>query len=1079
VTTPVRLEDVRRAWDANDPELVPLVLALAEQTDPPPAVPIRQGAPTFDLFLRIIRGHGFNRKTPVEQRHFRVEQIKALEAPDAEVPLSDRLRLHDFILDLWNDNGTFARTYLLQIIARIPLVYGPWRALKRIYKEAEARDDTEVLGALAARFDATLARGSTPVSRATLSYLSRRAWRYLRRLGVSLPAVYADAAVDFLAPYTNDTYWRGTWVANHIFFHESKKYNRASFTLHPYPTNLLEHRAYPDLWKRTPRPLFSLLERAQSDQVLHFAASALKADFRASLREVEPGWVARLVGRGSKAIDEFVVWILQNVPRFEQSAFRTLGLHEAVLKLFDSPAPTAQAYAADYARTYARDLPVDELVRLANNSHEAVRKLAADLLLGRDPRKEVGLEAWGKLLDTQYGHPLAAEVIRKHFGASELTPAWFADRLFTSHAPAFQFIKTILPQVHPAAKLGATFFIGLIDRLDDPAERAVQNVAGFALAELSRFDLNTLDADFLQRLVLHPTTSRQAIAWINEGRLKAQTIPVAFWKVLAYHPAWDADPWIAALKQRPQPWAQQLGFGESLADQVLIWLKDVRRFGPSDLGLDWLMQLVVRSEERYHDFALDVLSRSFTPSDFAPKSAAAPTATPAAPITVDLAKATFLFTGKLATMNRNEAEGKVKTAGGVNAASVTPKLHYLVIGDEGSPLYGAGAKGSKQTKAEDLNAKGANIKIISETAFLQMLVGGVKEVSADASLAGSERLWAMATAPGQVDAPLARFAIQYLRRHHPDIALKETDRPVDPGAEIPAAFLTFERVEPLFAESRKPLRDLALELARWEFARWAPSAPALLKLAEMPYGDVRKFVSEALLADDAPEHRRYRINPDTLSPAAVYSFCESADEATRTLGMKLIEKSPRLQVPEELFRLTESPDRRVRAFIIRTLWGLYRDRGITTGWKPYIPTAPTVGGPNVLKAAAADAERRGTGAPHRPEKLPAEVPSLAEFLRRVLFEIPPGGSESAKTEDGEGPAVKLKRLPARKAKLSLVEVLRDLALEDAAFAKGILPLLEEFMVSRGVSERAACLVAVTRIKYQANGAKVVAGERGQ
>jgi hypothetical protein len=101
--------------------------------------------------------------------------------------------------------------------------------------------------------------------------------------------------------------------------------------------------------------------------------------------------------------------------------------------------------------------------------------------------------------------------------------------------------------------------------------------------------------------------------------------------------------------------------------------------------------------------------------------------------------------------------------------------------------------------------------------------------------------------------------------------------------------------------------------------------------------------------------------------------------------------------------------------------------------------------------------------PHRPEKPPAAQQSLAEFLRRVLFEIPPGRPE-APPADGQA-ATKLKPLPARRAKLELVEVMRDLALEDAAFAAGVLPLLEEFMRSRGLSERAACLVAVTRIRH--------------
>ena len=61
--------------------------------------------------------------------------------------------------------------------------------------------------------------------------------------------------------------------------------------------------------------------------------------------------------------------------------------------------------------------------------------------------------------------------------------------------------------------------------------------------------------------------------------------------------------------------------------------------------------------------------------------------------------------------------------------------------------------------------------------------------------------------------------------------------------------------------------------------------------------------------------------------------------------------------------------------------------------------------------------------------------------------------------------VKLKPLPARLAKLSLIETLRDLAIEDKEFADLVLPLFEEFMASRGKSEQAACLVAVTRIKH--------------
>ncbi len=1068
--TRLRLDDVRRAWEARDPGLVGLVEALGSQADEAPTTPIRDGAPTFARYLTEIHTKAFYKtKTPIEQQHYRVEQLKALAAPDAEVPLPDRLRLDEILLALWADNGPFARTSLLAIIARVALRYGPWRALKRIFKEAEARDDTEILGALAARFDALPIPLQTPpeVTSGTNSYLRRRAWRYLRVLGRTRPACYADAAADVLAAYTNTTQWSQTFVANQIFFHETGDYDRSSFHLKKASKDLLKDRAFADLWRRSPRPLFGLLERAQSDQVRRFAAEALKADFRASIRDVEPGWVVRLIGVGSSPVDEFVVWVLANVPRFEQNAFRALGLHDAVLRLFDSPFLPARAYAAEYARTHARDLPVPELIRLANNTDERVRRLAADLLQARDPRTEVGLEAWGRLLESTHGHDLAATVLRKHFGARELTPDWFRDRLQTESNAAFAFTWTLLLQIHPAAKLGPDYFIKLVEATDTRWGRYSSSLITSALDQLAKFDLGALDRDVLRRLTLRPKSHDNVDRWISEGKLKPQVLGLDFLRALAYHPDWDADPWISTIRRDGPEWARNLTFNESWSEQVLGWLRDVRRFAPADLGFDWLLKLAGRPEPRYHNFAVEVMIKGFDPADFAPKSSEKATTAAAPTAAVNFGGASFLFTGKMATMQRKEAEENVRASGGAVASGVTTKLHYLVIGDEGSSFYGHGKKGTKQVKGEELNAAGGNIRIISETAFLKMLAGQTTEASAGSALDGALRLWEMAATPGPADAPLAQFAIQYIRRHHPDIALAETDRPVDPGSEIPAEFLTFERVAPLLRETRRPLRTLALDLSRWEFARWGPSSDDLVAMAENPLADVRKFVADALLADDAPEHRRYRIDLDQLGPAAVFRFCESADESSRALGLRLIDRSPRFRLPEELFRLTESPDRRVRATVIRTLWTLYRDRGITDAWHPYIPPAPTIGAA-AIKKAAARAEELGTGPPARPETRPAPPSDLWAFLRRTLFEIPPPRAEkrtAASPEDGTEAVDRLKPLPARQAKLAWIETMRDLALEDVNFARGVLTLMTEFMDSRGRSERDACLVAVTRLRH--------------
>ena len=182
-------------------------------------------------------------------------------------------------------------------------------------------------------------------------------------------------------------------------------------------------------------------------------------------------------------------------------------------------------------------------------------------------------------------------------------------------------VRKLLPQIHPLPQLGAGFFTDLIDSLADPNAEPAERVAEFALAELPAFDPNTLDREFLQRLLLHPLTRQQACQWIDDGRLKVQTLPPAFWKVLAFHPAWETDAWVAGLRRGDRAWARDLEFDEALADHVLGWLGDVRRFAVTDLGFTWLMQLVDRSEPRYHDFAVELMIKALRPADFAPVEA--------------------------------------------------------------------------------------------------------------------------------------------------------------------------------------------------------------------------------------------------------------------------------------------------------------------------------------------------------------------------------------------------------------------------------------------------------------------------
>lgn len=1047
------LSDIQRALESRDPELPRLIAALAESEHGTPDTPARAGALTLAGFRSELNSYSYRKKLKAEERRqLREQRFTALLAPDAEVPPPERLRLDGVLLALWADGSPYARTVLLDALREVPLRWGPWRAVKRIFKEAEARGDLEVYGVITARLDTAFSvrQRNGEIRHVTLAYLVRRAWRTLRRLGEGLSAAYPDAAVQVLRAYDDSSTWSATWVANHIFCHGVEKgYNRRHFHRSRVASAGFKHRAFPELWRRSPRPLFLLMETARSEQARKFASQLLRSDFRAELREVEPAWVARLISTGSGTAHDFVVWLLTNVPRFEQAAFREMALHEPVLSLLESPSSEACAWAAAYARAHARDLELERLILLAGSDEEPVRNLARDLLSDRDPRKDVGLEAWGRLLAIEHAHELAAAALRKHFGARELTPEWFAERLLSGSRQVFRFAADLLVKLHPPERLGAGFFRDLVD---DP--RFGRDAAGFAMSWLGRFPVGELGVDFLRRALVMPLISDEVAKLFDQERIKPAELGADYLKALAFEPTWGSSPWVAELRGSGRAWARDLGFNSRLATRVLGWLADVRRFSPDQLGFDWLMDLIQRGQPEHTALAAEYMIKAFLPADFAPKSATpAPAAASARKETIDLGGKSFLFTGKLATMVRDEAERKVTSANGVNAAGVSPKLDYLVIGDDGSPLYGQGRKGSKQVKAEQLVEKGAAIRIISETAFLQMLAGEERTFDADSVQAGCARLWELASAPG--DTAMGRFALQYIRRHHLDIGLALTDRPVDPGAEIPADFLTFERVIPLLEDPRPHLRELGLELCRWEFARWQPPIADLVRLCETPHTAVRDFIAQALLADGSSEHRRYRVQPERLTPDEVYRFCESLDPATRALGMQLIDRHPRLAVPEELFRLSESPDRAVRAFVIRSVRHLYRDRAITAGWKPTPPPASALG-PGAK--APAPAPVAPTGPPARPQALPGAAPELRAFLRQVLFTIPP----ARPPRPGEG--ARLKPLPARRAKLGLIEVMRDLSVEDAGLAAEVAPLLTEFMASRGPSEQAACLVALTRIR---------------
>lgn len=79
-----------------------------------------------------------------------------------------------------------------------------------------------------------------------------------------------------------------------------------------------------------------------------------------------------------------------------------------------------------------------------------------------------------------------------------------------------------------------------------------------------------------------------------------------------------------------------------------------------------------------------------------------------------LAGKSFLFTGALLAMPREQAQALVEAKGGITASGVSKNLDYLVVG-------AGGGTGSKLDRVKKLQQDGAKIEILSEKEFFQLV----------------------------------------------------------------------------------------------------------------------------------------------------------------------------------------------------------------------------------------------------------------------------------------------------------------------------------------------------------------------
>ena len=274
---------------------------------------------------------------------FKAHHIDALPAPlktaarsgnpEAFATALDAFALHqhaDVLHELYLIDSPTTRPAFLDAIGKSPLRAPLFQPLRYIFKAAELRRDARVFGIFGYRVETTAAnyqrgyrRSQEAYGSATRSYLRRRIWRVLRRLGQAGDPDYVKLAAGVLLPFTDadavepretpgsrgrPVYWdrfAPFHAFNHILYGSSQRYElkrngkawRMKSPHRPGATAPPEREeAFPGLWERHPAALMQLCAESACTPVHEFAGKALLA-CPAFLAELEIDDVLLLLSR--------------------------------------------------------------------------------------------------------------------------------------------------------------------------------------------------------------------------------------------------------------------------------------------------------------------------------------------------------------------------------------------------------------------------------------------------------------------------------------------------------------------------------------------------------------------------------------------------------------------------------------------------------------------------------------------------------------------------------------------------------------------------------------------------------------
>lgn len=810
-----------------------------------------------------------------------------LEGEENAPFLPERVQLDGVIMRLWGDESAYARATLLEVIRFVPLKYGPWRALKKIFKESVERRDWEVFGALAAKFDEGLRRsGGMPPSvrdrtprsgfqvsqsrktawdptRRTLAYLTRRAWRELRFLGQSEPGLYVEVAVEVLRHYGSDTSAaNGTWVLNHLLYHDVGRYGEASFSVGwRERRDVLENRGFVRLWREETAfgSLLRLLESSPSNFIRTFAAEALKEDFADRLGALSPDLLMRMARSDATALHEFIAWWFEEKALVSQDAYIEEGLHHIIIALLESGSSTARAFAIRFVKAYkhqlVEDIPLERVLWLVHHEWNDLHQLGLFLLDPEDSPYTIDLAAWTELLDDRRTFQLARKAVLKISAVEGLSLDWYKERLHSRHSWVMDFAFELLedPRRQKKGEDWLGFYVSLLDprglnrRVAEMALDNLQQVRGEGDAR-HRF-LDELDVTFRRALLVHSQSSvyRRLFQWVNEEIVTVEELDVSFLQGLISSTEWDekgwaSEAWLGAYLER---W--DLGdryYDYSVGSFVRGLLSNPSKVGLEALGVDWVIERAERAERGNSDY--------------------------------EFAKTVFMQQLPLSAL-------------------------------------------ASEPGSDDAVAEGTRALI----ALLGLGRGAEEDVAR----------------PPTLYRQLFTERYNTLRRHR------------DPNAElfgeglaIPESSLSFALFKEMSEDSDPLVRRLATVIGDLELSRWAQSG-------EITFADLYEIFTTGVEAmcdymrkavSSNPKSATCKIDLEGGGHFTTTSFFDSgflhaSSSRARDFGITVLKTYPEKfgRDTAALLSYADSADRRVREMVVRALWVNYRRRAVTRGEEDY------------------------------------------------------------------------------------------------------------------------------------------------